>query len=301
MAVFVSGSCVVRGTCSRLLPKLNSGGATIAAPSTTAAAPSNTSSTPRRLTEFYSRALTSAAAGVTHSRSRLTPNQSVFVAGSSGSPSSFVRRATSSTSKTCAAKSTEDVKEIDAFVLCKKTKTLLPVPETLNYFDLFGLPEPTFKIDLKALGKKHKRLQTILHPDRFSLASEDQRALSDIWSPIVNEAYACLKKPVRRANYLLYLAGRPLHEGEEIGLDANFLAEIVELNEEIVEAEGPTEVAGLMTHVRDHLQTLFDKAEVAFDVDSDLDRARLVTAQIRYYENLKKKLVERETEFGMIR
>ena len=52
---------------------------------------------------------------------------------------------------------------------------------------------------------------------------------------------------------------------------------------------------------RDHLQTLFDKAEVAFDVDSDLDRARLVTAQIRYYENLKKKLVERETEFGMIR
>jgi len=119
-------------------------------------------------------------------------------------------------------------------VLCKKTKTLLPVPETLNYFDLFGLPEPTFKIDLKAL-------------------------------------------------------------------DANFLAEIVELNEEIIEAEGPTEVAGLMTHVRDHLQTLFDKAEVAFDVDSDLDRARLVTAQIRYYENLKKKLVERETEFGMIR
>ena len=52
---------------------------------------------------------------------------------------------------------------------------------------------------------------------------------------------------------------------------------------------------------RDHLQTLFDKAEVAFDVDSDLDRARLITAQIRYYENLKKKLVERETEFGMIR
>ena len=49
------------------------------------------------------------------------------------------------------------------------------------------------------------------------------------------------------------------------------------------------------------MQTLFDKAEVAFDVDSDLDRARLVTAQIRYYENLKKKLVERETEFGMIR
>ena len=46
---------------------------------------------------------------------------------------------------------------------------------------------------------------------------------------------------------------------------------------------------------------MVNQAEVAFDHDNDMDRARLITAQIRYYENLKKKLVERETDLGMIR
>jgi len=213
-----------------------------------------------------------------------------------------------SSSKTCAETAQtlcwhckSDLKHNDDFVVCKKCNSLRPVPEKLNYFDLFGCPEMSFKVDLKALKQKHKKLMMVLHPDRFTLSTEEEKALSDIWSPIVNEAYYILKKPVRRANYLLYLRGRPLHEGEEVGLDANFLAEIVELNEEIVEAEGETDVAGLMTHVREVLQSLFDKAEVAFDAENDLDRARLVTAQIRYYENLKKKLVERETEFGMMR
>jgi len=205
-------------------------------------------------------------------------------------------------SKTCENAETSNLNEdSDDYVLCKKTNSLRPVPEKLNYFDLFGVRKVSFKVDLKALSKRHKRLQMILHPDRFSGATEEQKALSDVWSPIVNEAYACLKKPIRRANYLLYLAGRPLHEGEEVGLDANFLAEIVELNEEIVEAELPSDVSGLMTHVREVLQTLFDKAEVAFDHQNDMDRARLITAQIRYYENLKKKLVERETQLGIMR
>ena len=45
---------------------------------------------------------------------------SLPAAASSGSPSSFVRRATSSTSKTRAAKSTEDVKEIEALRVVQK-------------------------------------------------------------------------------------------------------------------------------------------------------------------------------------
>jgi len=211
-----------------------------------------------------------------------------------------------SSSKTCAETAQtlcwsckSDLKHNDDFVVCKKCNSLRLVPEKLNYFDLFGCSEHSFKVDLKALKQKHKKLQMVLHPDRFTLSSDEEKALSDIWSPIVNEAYYILKKPVRRANYLLYLRGRPLHEGEEVGLDANFLAEIVELNEEIVEAEIESDVSGLMLHVREVLQSLFDKAEVAFDVENDLDRARLVTAQIRYYENLKKKLVERELEFGL--
>ena len=39
---------------------------------------------------------------------------------------------------------------------------------------------------------QQNRIELVTRP------TDVQRALSDIWSPIVNEAYACLKKPVRR-------------------------------------------------------------------------------------------------------
>ena len=41
----------------------------------------------------------------------------------------------------------------DDYVLCKKTNTLRPVPEKLNYFDLFGIRKVSFKVDLKALAR----------------------------------------------------------------------------------------------------------------------------------------------------
>ena len=53
---------------------------------------------------------------------------------------------------------------------------------------------------------------------RFSQSSKEEQILSDSWSPLVNEAYNCLKKPILRANYLLMLNGRPLEENENIRL-----------------------------------------------------------------------------------
>ena len=54
--------------------------------------------------------------------------------------------------------------------------------------------------------------------NRFSQSSKEEQILSDSWSPLVNEAYNCLKKPILRANYLLMLNGRPLEENENIRL-----------------------------------------------------------------------------------
>ena len=53
---------------------------------------------------------------------------------------------------------------------------------------------------------------------RFAQSTEEEKNLSDAWSPLVNEAYICLKKPILRANYLLLLHGMPLQENENIRL-----------------------------------------------------------------------------------
>ena len=82
--------------------------------------------------------------------------------------------------------------------------------------------------------------------------------------------------------------------------DDNFLAEIVELNEEIIVAESRTDVAGLTKNVRDVLQDYYNSVEMAFDESEDIEKARRITAHMQYYENLKKQLVKRETELGIV-
>ena len=88
-----------------------------------------------------------------------------------------------SSSKTCAETAQtlcwhckSDLKHNDDFVVCKKCNSLRSVPEKLNYFDLFGCSEVSFKVDLKALKKKHKKLQMVLHPDRFTLSTDEEKA-----------------------------------------------------------------------------------------------------------------------------
>ena len=82
--------------------------------------------------------------------------------------------------------------------------------------------------------------------------------------------------------------------------DGNFLAEIVELNEEILDAESRTDVAGLAKNVRDTLQEYYNAVEIAFDEAKDIEEARRITSHMQYYENLKRQLVKRETDLGIV-
>ena len=78
------------------------------------------------------------------------------------------------------------------------------------------------------------------------------------------------------------------------------MAEIVELNEEILVAESRTDVAGLVKNVRDVLEDYYNAVEKAFDETNDIEEARRITSHMQYYENLKKKIVQRETELGIV-
>ena len=78
------------------------------------------------------------------------------------------------------------------------------------------------------------------------------------------------------------------------------MAEIVELNEEILVAESRTDVAGLVKNVRDVLEDYYNAVEKAFDETNDIEEARRITCHMQYYENLKKKIVQRETELGIV-
>ncbi|MFB9887077.1 Fe-S protein assembly co-chaperone HscB [Balneatrix alpica] len=105
-----------------------------------------------------------------------------------------------------------------------------------DYFLLFELPR-AFEVDLVALSQRYQELQKQLHPDRHAAATDQQRRLSLQYTTFVNEAYATLKSPLRRAQYLLELSGHSLAGDSQTTKDRHFLMQQMEWREALADAE----------------------------------------------------------------
>ena len=135
----------------------------------------------------------------------------------------------------------------------------------------------------------YKALMARLHPDRFGMASQEEKLSVADQAAAVTDAYSELKQPHRRASHLLELLGVALTEGDNGSLlGPPFLMEIMELREEL-EALGanPTEgrLAELRTRNRTQLDALSSELALAF-ASSQLDDARRLTAQLQYLQRI---------------
>jgi molecular chaperone HscB len=113
-----------------------------------------------------------------------------------------------------------------------------------NHFELFGLP-PAYALDAQALEDAYRRLQAEVHPDRHAHAGDAERRASMQWATRVNEAYATLRDPLRRARYLLELDGVRVDADRTGALPSGFLARQMELRERLEEAAAARDAAAL--------------------------------------------------------
>jgi molecular chaperone HscB len=104
---------------------------------------------------------------------------------------------------------------------------------TPDPFALFQLP-PRYALDPAELEQRFFAQNRELHPDRFATAPAAERVVALSRSRALNDAYQVLRKPVARAEYLLVRAGGAIGDNER--LSPVFLAEILELREELAEA-----------------------------------------------------------------
>jgi len=116
-----------------------------------------------------------------------------------------------------------------------------------NYFELFGLPVD-YRINLDELALRFRELQKVIHPDRYANSSDQEKRLAMQGATLVNEAYASLKDPLKRAQYLLGIKGKQA-DGENLTTsDTDFLMQQMELREELSEikdADDPIESVGV--------------------------------------------------------
>lgn len=159
---------------------------------------------------------------------------------------------------------------------------------TRNYFELFDI-EPRFDIDLAQLSERYRALQKQWHPDRFAHLTERERRLAVQYTAHINEALATLKSPLRRAQYMLLLAGRDTH-GETGGqLDPMFLMQQMELRErlaEVPELDDPeSEIEALQEQAEAQLRALLAEF-VSLYTQNDLDGAEKVVRKLQFVTKL---------------
>lgn len=101
-----------------------------------------------------------------------------------------------------------------------------PVPD---YYAFFGLRR-TLSVDVTELQNRFYSLSRLLHPDRFTRRSEQEKRYSLEASSILNDAYRVLRDPIRRAEYVLKQAGYEIGEQRSKDVPPELLEEVFELN-----------------------------------------------------------------------
>ena len=122
----------------------------------------------------------------------------------------------------------------------------------MNYFEIFGLPVQ-LKIDTAVLPKKYFELSRKFHPDFYADAtpSEQQKALEITAN--LNKAFKTFQNPEDTIKYVLQLKGL-LVEEEKYELPPDFLMEVLEINEQIMDATDDPEIKRTLQSKINNLQ-----------------------------------------------
>ena len=132
-------------------------------------------------------------------------------------------------------------------------------------------------MNLAELERHYLERSRDAHPD---LASGDDDAAAAL-----NEAYAALKDPFRRAEHLLELLGGPSAKDDK-SVPPAFLMEMLELREAMEAAkDSPVEIARIEADLSHRMDTSAESLRRLFD-SGDKDAIRKELNRVRYWNGL---------------
>lgn len=107
----------------------------------------------------------------------------------------------------------------------------------MTYFELFGIPEQ-LNPDVASLSKKFYVLSRQYHPDYAANADSAAQEEALEKSSLLNKAWKTFQSPDTTIKYVLQLKGL-LQEEEKYELPPDFLMEVLEINEQLMDADEP--------------------------------------------------------------
>ena len=160
----------------------------------------------------------------------------------------------------------------------------------MNYFELYDLPIG-FNPDQNVVKQKFYALSKKFHPDFYINESEEKQNEVLELSTQNNKAFQVLKDDQKRLHYILELKGF-LVEGENYALPQDFLMEMMEVNEALMDLEFDPDANKLAT-VKDQvtsfeqgLMTELNQLTQRFDTTSLPEQEELLNSiKDIYYRN----------------
>lgn len=169
-------------------------------------------------------------------------------------------------------------------LFCSVCNAVQP-PRAADHFQRLGLL-PGFEIDLAQLERHYFGLQRKLHPDRFAGRSGCEKLYSQQQATQLNEAYETLKDPMRRAVYLLKLAGRAVDADSKATVtDPALLMESMEAREALAEAETAAEAGAVLIRAEADIASGIADLAQAF-AERRLDQAEKLVLRLKYLSRL---------------
>ncbi|MBS1520625.1 MAG: Fe-S protein assembly co-chaperone HscB [Bacteroidetes bacterium] len=117
----------------------------------------------------------------------------------------------------------------------------------INYFDFYGIPE-SFHLDIATLKKKFYELSKEYHPDFYATDTDEKQQEILELSTINNKAWQTLSDPAKRLEYILR-QHELLVDGAKPALPGDFLMEMMDINERLMEIEDADQWAGINNEV----------------------------------------------------
>lgn len=164
-----------------------------------------------------------------------------------------------------------------------------------NFFTLFGIPLSS-EVDTVLLEQKYKQLQAQLHPDRHVSASDSSKLAVVQQASIINDAYATLKEPLRRAEHLLQLKGIDTNSYTQVGLDKDFLLAQLKLREKLEEMQtqaNPEALEAMRHQMEQELASKWNEFSARFD-DDDFQAAYQAFRELQFLHKLVEEIREAE-------
>ena len=129
-------------------------------------------------------------------------------------------------------------------IICYQLKIKnLALFSIMNYFELYDIPVSFFP-DVTLIKKKFYELSRKYHPDFFSNASEEEQTEVLEKSSLINKAFKIFSDTDETIKYILQIKGL-LEEEEKYKLPADFLMDVMELNEQLMEAKMEDDITAI--------------------------------------------------------